>query len=75
MERCGEGRRLSARRQGRVASVVTGELLPGLGASSGFGDHLVTQDQSCHGFVFPEKQGTGRPVQPANPEEAEGEAE
>lgn len=25
--------------------------------------------------VFLEKQGTGRPVQPANPEEAEGEAE
>lgn len=48
----GEGSRPSARRQGRVSSVVTGEPLPGLGASSGFWDHLLTQDQSCHGFQF-----------------------
>lgn len=52
MERCGEGHRPSVRRQGQVASVVTGELLPGLGASSGFWDHLVTRNQSCHGFQF-----------------------
>ena len=49
---CGEGGRPSARRQGRVASVVTGEPLPGLRASSGFWDHLVTRDRSCHGFQF-----------------------
>ena len=48
----GEGSRPSARRQGRVASVVTGEPLPGLGASSGFWDHLLTRTRAATASSF-----------------------